>query len=245
MPDPSSAPQITCAVCGYDMRGLSQPRCPECGTAYPSFETLANRTAPPAFERATIWQLPFAFLKTWLQSLFRPASFAKSLAATTNTRAFMFVATCYAFTPLALYFWEFDPGLVLGWVVVDGLYLLCQTLVLTIVDRAVGGPSAQGLFGRWFRLSCYTSGVVVLEAFSGPPTLIWFLKPMGRWIAVLVILLWLISASFCIAEALKRWDKRTRFVDAWLFLILFLFPLHFAVWAAAAIVAFDLVGSLG
>ncbi len=37
-------PRIICPKCNYDMRGLDQPRCPECGSRYTLDELLAANT---------------------------------------------------------------------------------------------------------------------------------------------------------------------------------------------------------
>lgn len=40
-------PRVICPKCSYDMRGLDQPRCPECGTRYTLDELLAANTPRP------------------------------------------------------------------------------------------------------------------------------------------------------------------------------------------------------
>lgn len=55
------APPKKCAKCGYDIRGLSEPRCPECGEPFPAPEQFEPWTCPTCGESiegqfAACWQ---------------------------------------------------------------------------------------------------------------------------------------------------------------------------------------------
>ena len=43
--DSSAADAVTCPACGYNMTGLSEPRCPECGSKYTLNELFAGQAS--------------------------------------------------------------------------------------------------------------------------------------------------------------------------------------------------------
>ena len=58
---------LTCPTCGYDLNGLTTPRCPECGLAFQWADLIESRRAGPRwlFERAA---RPWAFLQTYART---------------------------------------------------------------------------------------------------------------------------------------------------------------------------------
>lgn len=61
---PDLAESLPCPLCAYDLRGLTDPRCPECGYTFPSFQALAesHRTRHPyLFEHH---RTPRSFVRT-------------------------------------------------------------------------------------------------------------------------------------------------------------------------------------
>jgi hypothetical protein len=65
-----SAVELTCPLCGYDLRGLATPRCPECGFAFTWAELLdAKRDRHPwLFEHARRGRQVKAFLATYFRT---------------------------------------------------------------------------------------------------------------------------------------------------------------------------------
>lgn len=49
----TSAPTIYCRICGYDLEGLPEPRCPECGKA---FDPQNPDTFSPRPPQSPIWR---------------------------------------------------------------------------------------------------------------------------------------------------------------------------------------------
>src|SRR5215213_6018623 len=82
----SPAAEILCPLCDYNLRGLIEPRCPECGFAF-SWEELSDpqrRVHPYAFEHHAERNL-WSFRKTLLGGL-RPGRFWRTLFPTQPSR---------------------------------------------------------------------------------------------------------------------------------------------------------------
>lgn len=62
-------PPSHCRECGYDLRGLSEPRCPECGSPFTSPHLPASWTCPVCAEESE-----GQFAACWLCGAPRPAS---------------------------------------------------------------------------------------------------------------------------------------------------------------------------
>jgi hypothetical protein len=71
--------EITCPLCGYNLRGLTEPRCPECGHQFdwPTLLDPTQRTHPYLFENHPYHNVR-SFIKTTLGTM-RPARFWRSL----------------------------------------------------------------------------------------------------------------------------------------------------------------------
>jgi hypothetical protein len=80
-PDWESSPDVCCPLCGYNLRGLSEPRCPECGYRAATWRALIDETAwrhPYLFEHHPRRHL-LSFFKTLVMS-WLPSRFWKQLA---------------------------------------------------------------------------------------------------------------------------------------------------------------------
>src|SRR5262245_9378940 len=95
--------QPLCPHCDYNLTGLPEPRCPECGIEF-RWEAVLHRTANPpaiAFERLKRWHKVPGFLLTWLTVLFAPWKFAsEAVRRISPLHAFVFAVICFATTPL-------------------------------------------------------------------------------------------------------------------------------------------------
>lgn len=80
---------LQCPLCDYDLRGLTENRCPECGHAFDPDElrrTRAERQANWSFEHASRRRIVRAFVSTSLRSLL-PFLFWKRLTAANAIRS--------------------------------------------------------------------------------------------------------------------------------------------------------------
>lgn len=109
-PDWSAIPdQVTCPLCDYDLRGLAEPRCPECGYRFewPDLLEADRRTHPYLFEDQQR-RLVRAFFATLIGGL-RPRRFWASLKPSHPPRLGRLIV-----------YWALTTALlVVGWCVFD------------------------------------------------------------------------------------------------------------------------------
>ena len=103
--DTSQADALLCPLCEYDLRGLTDPRCPECGYAFTWDEITdpARRLHPYAFEHHAE-RNAWSFRRTLLGGL-RPGRFWRTLFPTQPSRprrlvTYWLIASCFALLPM-------------------------------------------------------------------------------------------------------------------------------------------------
>jgi hypothetical protein len=79
--------ELACPLCGYNLRGLTDPRCPECGFAFTWAELRdAKRDQHPWLcEHATAGRRARAFMSTWLRTC-RPRRFWREVTPANPVR---------------------------------------------------------------------------------------------------------------------------------------------------------------
>lgn len=217
---PNNADALHCPVCDYDLTGLPELRCSECGTPFDPAELrrLAH-LPPPAFERSRgIWRVP-AFVVSWLTVLATPWLFARQTRNGLRIwPAAAFALTCFVSTLLSMFFGA-ELAFVVTWIATAAIYLVGQTVVLTLLDRphwTQPGPSAA----HWLAIGFYTSAIVMTEFTAGPPliTLEYLLDQLagrtalfstmkGGWedaVAWTQVIVWLIGVVWCYDTRLAR-----------------------------------------
>jgi hypothetical protein len=112
---PAIGGEVTCPLCDYNLRGLSNPRCPECGYAFewPDVFDPARRRHPYLFEQhpeRNVW----SFVRTWLANLW-PPSFWNALNPTHRSRPLRLLVYWFVATLLGLFVFVAAPvGHVIG-----------------------------------------------------------------------------------------------------------------------------------
>jgi hypothetical protein len=161
---------LRCPRCEYNLTGLTDARCPECGTTF-DWEAVrrAAQNAPIiAFERARGWrQLP-AFFVTWATILFAPWAFARqAVIRARGWYALVFGVLC--FVPVtARYVLEWRDGEIwLVWIGTAAAYVLLQAVFLAAVDWS-GWRHPLASLRFWLIMGGYTSAIVATEFVYGP-----------------------------------------------------------------------------
>lgn len=172
--EPPLAGDLNCYRCGYDLTGLPQPRCPECGVEFEWHDPrlVAEFHHGVAFEKArTIRGFVSSFVLTWLTVLFAPWVFARqALRRVTIARGLLFGAICFLST-LGGYFHEPGWDMIIAWVVTAAIYAPVQTLALSLADvRFYARRRATLAF--WLAVTGYTSAIMIVESIVGGPPLI-------------------------------------------------------------------------
>lgn len=176
--EPSVEPPLTaglnCYRCGYDLTGLPQPRCPECGVEFEWNDPrlIAEFHHGVAFEKAgTIRGFVLGFVLTWLTVLFAPWIFARqALRRITTARGLLFGAVCLLST-LGAYLHSPGWDMICAWIVTAAIYAPVQALALSLVDARFY-TRRRSTLAFWFAVTGYTSAIMIVEAAVGGPPLI-------------------------------------------------------------------------
>ncbi len=169
---PATDTGLRCPSCGYNLTGLTEARCPECGEAFDweAVRQAADPTPTIAFEQARGWRRVPAFFWTALTVLLAPWVFARQVVRRARVRsALLFAAICFAATALTLVF-EWAPDIYLIWMLTAVAYLPVQVVALTLLDLP-GWRRPLRTLAFWLIVSGYTSAIMLTEIYSGPPLL--------------------------------------------------------------------------
>jgi hypothetical protein len=216
---------LRCPRCEYNLTGLIDARCPECGAPF-SWEAVraaADNRPTIAFERVRGRRKLSAFIVTWATVLFAPWIFARQIAQRVGWRhGLAFAGICFAGTSLA-YAFDMDWEVHVAWLSAAVACVLLQALWLSLLDPGLWRQPRETLW-FWLLAGCYTSAVMPTEAAFGPPLLMIsdLLEVVqgswpGGWISVfpfrslsagsvvcgLQMTLWLWALLFCYRRRLK------------------------------------------
>ena len=241
---------LHCPRCGYNLTGLTQPRCPECGVEFDWDDVRRAAIAKPsiAFERARRWRRVTAFFVTWTTVLFAPWIFARQAVKRIRVGpGLAFGALC--FVPVTLrYFHEGINSTYFAWLSAAAIYVFAQALLMTGLDpHGWRRPRATFLF--WLAVGGYTTSIVVTEGIWRVPLL--GVEELWRFLTGLIVglrdihdlislvdrtdeiisccqlCLWLAGLGWCYWARLRKrnvnWIIRTLSLILILFLLLNLF----------------------
>lgn len=221
--------RLRCPECNYNLTGLTQSRCPECGSTFDWDEVRQARDRAPriAFERARGWRKAGAFFATWATVLLTPWIFARQITVCFSVRnALFFGALC--FLPVTARYVADGSGdweTYFPWVLTAVFYVLIQAALMIVVDPT-GWREPRATFKFWLAVGGYTTAIVATECWQAAPVLMlsdvfgWVRRVavtgepfselynlMGfgyTWVCWLQVGLWLAGIMFCYWRRLRR-----------------------------------------
>ena len=176
-----------CPRCEYDLRAISKPRCPECGTHYTweQIQTFRRDLPSIAFERARGSAKVVGFVQTWLAVLFVPWVFAAQAARRISARhALVFGGLCFASTLLSFLAGNSDWNVIAAWLAAATVCILLEAVWLSLWDRDLRRAPLR-TYGVWLMIGCYTSAVMGTEFYYGPPLMMF--TDLIKWTAGFVL----------------------------------------------------------
>jgi hypothetical protein len=174
---PQTDDALLCPACGYNLTGLTESRCPECGNGFDRAQLLRARDegAPVLYDRRG--QPHTRFFTVFFAALFTPGRLARALPLRPgHAHGWRHSLLCYTLAATVVLvadlgfvvpfsgLWPIFLGAVVGAL---GTCMLCES-VLAIVLAAMVPPTATADPYRFWRGALhYTSGYTLLTALWG------------------------------------------------------------------------------
>ena len=168
---------LRCPNCEYNLTGLAEPRCPECGTRFDwdqlRLDQLGRGLPQIAFERTRGWDARRAasWLVTWATVLFTPWIFARQAVKRIHLgHAALFAAVCYVPVAIRGYGFETDFASISAWICTAAVYIVLQAVGFALVDPNTW-RDWRGSFLFWLAVGGYTSAIAATECYLSPALL--------------------------------------------------------------------------
>lgn len=210
---PTADEGVRCPQCGYNLTGLPEPRCPECGTAFDWAAVRQAAANPPQiyFERVRGWRKVPGIFVTWATVLFAPWVFARQAVRRMSTgHAVAFAALCFVSTVLSMVVGNAEPSFMATWLTTAFVYLLIQAVCLSAVDCS-GWRKPANTLRFWLLVGCYLSAVMPTEIFAGPPPV--FMSDLGEFVGARSLRSLFVVVSSSSTDCVIWWVQML----AWLF----------------------------
>ena len=179
---------LECPECRYNLTGLTENRCPECGTPFDPRQLWWLTHVQPHL--ATPWdygQDIRSFVKTWLLAAFRPTALAKDFPrrhytdCATGYSLICYLVTAFVFV-LSLTWKALGVGVAeaVGVCVValpvalsaSVAFWLCEATIARALAFLVPPTYAKEAYHFWRGLTHYTGGFAILTAACGALTVL-------------------------------------------------------------------------
>ncbi|HUU84538.1 MAG TPA: hypothetical protein VM243_13650 [Phycisphaerae bacterium] len=149
MSDDTEASDLLCPQCGYDLRGIPEQRCPECGFGF-DHAALRALTSQDNWERDSAYRRTILWAALSVALLVSPVLRGTSLSGL--PRLVMIVAPLLAVVGLKKVYTDpraptLVPDLWSGWLGV--VLVICCGFVLALVDRLASALVAGALVLAW------------------------------------------------------------------------------------------------
>jgi hypothetical protein len=216
---------LRCPQCEYNLTGLAEPRCPECGARF-DWEELRRGGRPRiAFERARGWLKGPAFVLTWLTVLFAPWIFAgQAVRRVSVLHGLVFGIICFVPVTVRYGLEGFDPTF-FAWISAAAIYVLLQAALFIGLDPH-GWRQPWATFRFWLAIGGYTSAIAATEYISAAPLMsvsdVWdelrdfatgqlsigdlydLVDAERGWVGWLQLALWLAGVTCCYVARSRR-----------------------------------------
>lgn len=205
--EPDNAALI-CPECDYNLTGLTENRCPECGIDFDP--ELLRELQSDVPTRSTPWDREgglVGFARTWWLAAFRPGRFAAGLASRSIPRsATSYSWLCYAAAAsivwgTSLFFGaaiDSEFALFLASVTICEFAgaALCEVVTAALLTLIIKPTRAQRGYRFWRGMTHYTSGFLVLTAVCGTGGVLLdrYVSSGVIWLGILMIYLWWAAA---------------------------------------------------
>lgn len=175
--------ELSCPTCDYNLTGLTENRCPECGEAFDPEQV--RRLCSTHVQPATPWDTPGGFRgfwQTWLLALTQPKGLAANFPRRhSHGRAAAYARICYASALLPCFvvtvvFGDEVPIGVSAMLAAATAFGACEILNPMLLAWIVDPTCAKERHHFWRGLVQYTSSHAVLSGFLGACALFLFIS---------------------------------------------------------------------
>lgn len=173
---------LICPECDYNLTGLSEDRCPECGTPFDreELQKIASGIVEPVIENWDDGKLMLGYARLWFRTVFTPGEFARRFPARHDEPA----ALSYSLASYAL----MGAVLVIGSIVItaaaaigsgevigagmavavgaSGSCWVCETVIALLLRGLAKPTRARDRYHFWRGITHHGSGFVLLSALS-------------------------------------------------------------------------------
>ena len=172
MDAPSPEIKLHCPECSYDLTGLTEPRCPECGIAFDRADLLARQSSVP--QPFNPWDRVgsiSSYFETLRLSLFSPRRLFRDYPNRhKHELAISYSMICYTLAALAAFIYAVSTdvrlvfsGLGIG-LAVSVAATACEMVIAVVLGWTTRPRAGENSYHYWRGITHYMSGYLILSA---------------------------------------------------------------------------------